>query len=109
MNVNIIVVIYFASCVLGGMARVFRYYGKKGFKTPKLALDVAFSALGGAGYPWLVPSIITQNMPTIVVAFLLAAITYWTNHFAITMIKRLFGYQDQPGDEPPGQTGGTKP
>lgn len=96
-----VVLIYFAAGVLGGLARVYRYYGVKGFQTPKLTVDAVFSAAGGVLYPYLVPTILTERIPLLAVALGIAALTYWANHLFISLLKRVLGYTSPPGGEPP--------
>ncbi len=93
--------VYFAAGLIAGLARVYRYYGLSGFKTPKLTIDAIFSAAGGVLYPYLVPTLVTDRVPVIAIAFGIAAMTYAVNHFFIKMLKRLFGYQE------PSKSGGT--
>ena len=101
MTVSTIVLIYFAAGVLGGVARVYRHHGAKGFQTPKLMVDAVFSAAGGVLYPYLVPMIVTERVPILAIAFGIAALTYWANHLFIVLLKRAFGYTSPNGEPPP--------
>ena len=101
MTVSTIVLIYFTAGIVGGLARVYRHHGAKGFQTPKLTVDAIFSAAGGVLYPYLVPTIVTERVPILAIALGIAALTYWANHLFIVLLKRAFGYTSPNGEMPP--------
>lgn len=103
MNPNLLVAIYFVACVVGGLFRVWRKFGRKGFATPKFVVDAIFSSASGVIFPYVVsaiaPAVLVEKIPILAWALALAALTYWTNNFFINRLKSVFGYTNAPGDE----------
>jgi len=99
--------------VVGGLFRVWRKFGRKGFATPKFVVDAIFSSASGVIFPYVVsaiaPAVFIDKIPVLAWAFALAALTYWTNNFFINRLKSVFGYTTQPGEEENGNGPPTAP